>query len=282
MKKEEYSESLKKFQYRKSTPVDPRDGHVHEAYFDENGDGATTEAGSPAHIHRVFGFKLMPFETFDFEKEQWYFSVHPGSLAFAELFTIEEMEIFRVGVHNGDEYTESDLEEIAKNFNALKAEVRPKLKMTHRDTQKTLAGLASYGDIVEVYTKKDESGVKRLYAKIANVPKEVYEWVRDRRFPERSIEIYPSFKLGTKEDSPVYHNVLKAIALLGHEMPAVTGMEPIKLSEVFECQKTVCIGEICFFCDEEAAVFLSAKAAGLNAEMKVFSETKLNGERGTR
>lgn len=160
-----------------------------------------------------------------------------------ELFQIDEMEIFRPGTHNGDDFTEDDLDEIASNFKELKDEVRPSLKITHRENQETLAGLARYGDVVEVFVKAVQDGSKRLFAKIINVPKQVMDFIKQRRFPERSIEIYPEFKLGTKEGSPVFKNVLKAIALLGHEMPAVTGMAPIKLEECLECQGTVCFVE---------------------------------------
>lgn len=154
-----------------------------------------------------------------------------------------EMEIFRPGTHNGDEFSEDDLKEIADNYHALKDELRPKLKITHRENQKTIAGLASYGDIVDVFLKAVEDGSKRLFAKVANVPKQVMDWISNRRFPERSIELYPEFKLGTKENDKVRRNVLKAVALLGHEMPAVSGMAPIKLEECLECQGTLCFIE---------------------------------------
>ena len=267
------------------THIDPQDGHVHMAYVDEYGNGATDVGGTDTpHTHSVYGFAVMPFQYWNPEdSEDSYSSMHPGSIAFvntknkgvitddqaaviAQRFgktgSIEEMEIFRSGTHNGDEFTEDDLEEIAENFRKLKFEVKPKLKITHRENQKTLAGLASYGDIVEVYTKKDEDGKRRLYARVENVPEEVLSWIDEGRFTERSIEIYPSFKLGTRiGDETEYHNVLKAIALLGHEMPAVSGMEPIKLSENLEIQKTVCIGEVCFPCEEMAENYKASLAA---------------------
>lgn len=111
-----------------------------------------------------------------------------------------------------------------------------------------------------------------------NVPDQVISFIKNRRFPERSIEIYPQFKLGTKENSPVYKNVLKAIALLGAEMPAVTGMEPIKLSEIAEKQATVCIGEQCFMCVEDAQKY---QAALLSVEVLASGvQSKINGDRG--
>lgn len=159
-----------------------------------------------------------------------------------------DMEIFRVGKHNGREFVEADLKEIASNYQALKNELRPKLKITHRGddgeeeehTQESLAGLASYGDVTNVFLKAGADGKMRLFARVENVPKEVLAWIEARRFPERSIELYPTFKLGTDEASPTYKNVLKAIALLGSEMPAVPGMEPIRLEECLECQGTAC------------------------------------------
>lgn len=191
-----------------------------------------------------------------------------------KLETIPEMEIFRAGTHNGDEFTTEDLNNIAQNFHALNGEVRPKLKITHRDEQETLGGLASYGDIVDVYVKPHEDGSDRLYAKIENVPPEVTNMIRERRFPERSIEIYPEFKVGSKKDSPLYKNVLKAIALLGHEMPAVTGMAPIKLSEEVEGQKTrlICFSDVCL-CPEAAEKHLEKLFDEANIH-KLFAETE--------
>ena len=180
-----------------------------------------------------------------------------------------EMEIFRSGTHNGDDFTEDNLEEIASNYHKLKNDLRPKLKITHRENQKTLAGLSSYGDIVDVFTKTNGDGKKCLYAKISNVPQMVLQWIKERRFPDRSIEIYPTFKLGTKENSPVYKNVLKAIALLGHEMPAVAGLEPIKLTENIDNQKTICFMESCM-CEDWADTYLAMKQ--FEMDMKLTRE----------
>ena len=258
VKRKSHETRPKEFTQRgKDTPPDPYDGHTHMAAFDEDGNGGTDEAGSVPHTHSVFNFKIQPFYHYDPTKNQEYVSVHPGSIAFkeeavnkfGEIGTVE-MEIFRVGNHHGDEnFTEKDLIEIADNFRELAGELRPKLKITHRGddgdeekkVQENLAGLASYGDVTDVFTKKGKDGLFHLYATVENVPKEVIDWIRERRFPERSIEIYPEFRAGTDSTGKVYKNVLKAIALLGAEMPAVLGMAPIKLEECIECQGTECI-----------------------------------------
>ena len=275
----------KKFQHRKNTPPDAIDGHVHEAVYDEDGNGATTVVDD--HHHMIFGFKIQNYYYFDQETKEEYSSVHPGSLAFQKKegtrFESEEselgeceMEIFRTGTHNGDEFTDKNLEEIAENFGKLRNEVRPKLKITHRENQESLAGLMSYGDVVEVFLKKIEDGTKRLFAKITNVPKKILDLIKDRRFPERSIEIYPEFKLGTNDDEPIYRNVLKAVALLGHEMPAVTGMEPVQLAEHLECQGTICFKEICECeeCPDRARIpqGIALAIRMLRSENKEFTE----------
>lgn len=194
---------------------------------------------------------------------------------FTPMDTISEMEIFRAGTHNGHKFTEADLQEMADNFSKLKNEVRPKLKITHREEQNTLAGLASYGDITDVYLKAVEDGSRRLFARVENVPKSVGDFIRNRRFPERSIEIYPKFKLGTQEDSPVYKNVIKAIALLGHEMPAVPGMAPVALSESLEKQSTLCIGQVCFFCSEEAENYAASLLSIEQMAEQIMMMTKI-------
>lgn len=244
------------FQEKKETPSDPRDGHTHEAAYDEDGNGGTDEAGMPPHSHMIYGFKVQPYYSRDGLTGSEYSSVHPGSLAFAELGEIDEMEIFRAGTFNDTKITEKMLEEIADNFNELKEDLRPKLKITHKENQESLAGLSSYGDIVDVFVKKIKDGSKRLFAKIVKVPKQVIDFIKEGRFPERSVELYPEFKLGSDKKAPIHKNVLKAVALLGREMPAVTGMDPIKLSEDTEKQKTIiCFDGVCM-CEDLVEVAL--------------------------
>lgn len=368
--------SPKKYQFSKTTPPDPLDGHTHQAAFDENGNGGTSAAGDPEHSHTVWNFRVDPYFWQDSMNGESYISVHPGSLAFQktddgmtddqrkkmkdcmdsggskkdcmdkimkkmadsvedekdpgdsvnseepgklvdmlvatgnldgiteeqkiELIdcleadgdltdciaqvrggngdeeesttTIEEMEIFRIGTHNGDEYTEKDLQDIADNFKKLKGQLRPKLKITHHGDGKeqvSLAGLASYGDVIDVFIKESD-GEKRLYAKIINVPNEVAIWISEGRFSERSIEIYPEFKLGTQKDGPTYKNVLKAIALLGNEMPAVHGMAPVKLSSLFENQKTICLSDRCV-CEDVAESYLNILAFETKIKSKILN-----------
>lgn len=142
------------------------------------------------------------------------------------LVNIRGMEIFRTGNWNGRKFKEEDIKRMEKNFHALKDQLIPKLKITHRQNQETLAGLASFGDMVNLVAR-GSNGSLRLFADFDFVPQKVAEWIRDRRFAERSIEL----RFGFKVDETLFKDVIVAVSLLGHEIPAVSGMEPIKLSK---------------------------------------------------
>ena len=165
---------------------------------------------------------------------------------FAEsLAVINSMAVFKVGEHKGDKYSDDDIEEIAANFKKLKGKVSPKLKITHDEDQRSIANLASYGDIESVVVKIINK-VKHLFVSVSHVPKQVKKWVKDRRFAERSIELWDSRKV----DGKVYKNVLRNVSLLGHEPPAVTGLEPIKASDQEGKFKTIVMS---FSDDDELA-----------------------------
>lgn len=139
--------------------------------------------------------------------------------------SINGMEIFTPGTHNGLEFSAADLQKVVDNFQKLQNKIRPKLKITHREDQEALAGLASYGEVVNVYVQTVD-GQPRLYANLEKVPEVVAQWIRDGLFSERSIELF----LRHQVDGEVYENVLTAIALLGNEIPAVPGLSKVNAS----------------------------------------------------
>ncbi len=166
------------------------------------------------------------------------------------LVSIKGMEIFKEGIWNGQTFDATDMNQMVENFNKLKGQVTPILKITHRDNQESLAGLASYGDMVNMY-KLDGEGKAKLYADFDSVPLQVAEWIKDRRFPQRSIELSYRFII----EDIVYRNVITAVSLLGSEMPAVAGMEPVKLSsEDSKLNKEDVVG-VTFELDDEKPTF---------------------------
>jgi len=155
-----------------------------------------------------------------FSEEEWQ--------VFAKQAVLKDMMVFREGTHNGHKITAEMVTALKDNFNSLKGVIRPKLKITHREDQEKVAGLASYGDIFKAHTKKVKNSktgkvLMHLFVSVKNVPKQVAEWINDRRFAERSIEFWPQIKVNGK----IVKNVLRNVSMLGHEAPAVPGMEPI-------------------------------------------------------
>jgi len=141
--------------------------------------------------------------------------------AVKKIFELETVEIlgfpiFEAGTHNGDEYTEDDLDEIVANFEALKGEIKPPLKIGHmsEDDQKQFLtkGMPSIGWVTGVRRE----GAK-LLADIKNIPKKVGEIINAGSYKRFSAELYINYKKG----KDILGKALAAVSLLGADIPAV-------------------------------------------------------------
>lgn len=132
---------------------------------------------------------------------------------YAELFDLPGVEIFASGTHNGDKYNEQDLEDMIQAFNNL--DFKPPLKSGH---SKDEPGMPSLGWVSNLRRNGD-----KLVADFVGMPKVVYEYIKDRRFNTVSSEIYWDLKRGGK----AFRRALKAVALLGADIPAVAGLRPL-------------------------------------------------------
>lgn len=130
------------------------------------------------------------------------------------------VEIFASGKHNGDEYTEKDIDEIITAFTEL--DFKPPLKAGHSEDKK---GAPSLGWVANL---RKEGG--KLLADFVNLPTIVYNAIKERRYDTVSSEIYINLTRGGKK----YAKALKAVALLGAEIPAVAGLLP--LHELFAAE----------------------------------------------
>ena len=135
---------------------------------------------------------------------------------------IDGIEIFKTGTWNGDTYTEVDLDNIIKNFNKMKVKQAVPIKLGHGEAQKMLRdeGLPAAG-WVDNLTRQGN----RLVASVKDVPKKVAELINKRAYKKVSSEIYPIYK---DSDGNVLHKVLRAVALLGGDIPAVEGLADIR------------------------------------------------------
>ncbi|MDH4247411.1 MAG: hypothetical protein OEW39_06315 [Deltaproteobacteria bacterium] len=132
-----------------------------------------------------------------------------------------EAEIFSVGEWNGETFTEADLREIARNFQRLREYLKPPLKFGH-DEDQTLLGQRD-GDPALGWVAGVRVLGNRLLATFVGVPEVVYQAVKAGRYRRVSAELY--FKVWHK--GRLLGKALKAVALLGADLPAVTNLRDL-------------------------------------------------------
>jgi len=138
-----------------------------------------------------------------------------------ETRTIKDLEIFAVGTWNGDTYSAEDLKDIITAAQHVGFE--PPLKLGHMEDEDTKVllkkeGLPAFGWIKNLRLK----GTK-LIADITDIPKKLAELIERKAYKRVSAEIFWNFKKG----ADTYRRVLKAVSLLGAEIPAITDLKGI-------------------------------------------------------
>ena len=220
-------------------PCGVPDGHRHRILRDDEGIVTGFEA-SADHGHGVPEENAPPSRAEDMQEaadatramsvtgwspdDRWAVSgaINPtqalGAAVFAErddLFDLQGVEIFRAGEWNGDKYSRADLDEMVRNFDRVG--YRPPVKLGH----KAASGAPASGWVKSIRRVGD-----RLVADLMDLPKQIYEAIKGRRFDAVSAEIFWNLKRSGK----TFKRALKAIALLGAETPAVSGLKPLRES----------------------------------------------------
>lgn len=132
-----------------------------------------------------------------------------------KLFEILGVEIFSVGTHKGDDYTVQDLDTMVQAFGQLG--FTPPLKDGHcMDTP----GMPSLG-----WLKNLRRIGNKLIADFMDVPEIVYDAIKSRRYDRVSAEIYHNYK---KQDGTIVSRAVKALSLLGADIPAVKDLRPLR------------------------------------------------------
>jgi hypothetical protein len=136
----------------------------------------------------------------------------------SETFDVNDVEIFSTGKWNGDKYTEKDLDDMVEAYSLLQQEIKPFLKLGHDDKQVLIQkdGLPSAGWI----TNLKRMGNK-LVADFKGIPRKIKELIEKKAYGRFSSEIYWDLTHGGKK----YRRVLKAVALLGADTPAVQNLD---------------------------------------------------------
>ena len=132
-----------------------------------------------------------------------------------------EAEIFSVGQWNGENFSKKDLEEIARNFQRLREIVKPPLKFGHDENQTLLGQRDGDPSLGWVQDLRVRGG--KLVATFAGVPAMVHEAIEKGRYRRVSAEFYFNVRRKGKR----LGKVLKAVALLGADLPAVTNLKDL-------------------------------------------------------
>ena len=138
--------------------------------------------------------------------------------AVEQTYNLNGVEIFSTGIWNGDRYSEKDLDAMIKNFDDVGFE--PPVKLGHNEEQSELQdGQPALGYISKIY----KVGSK-LVADFKELPKKVFDAIKRGNYKRVSSEIYWNYKA----NGSTFNRVLKAVALLGADIPAVTNLESIE------------------------------------------------------
>lgn len=129
--------------------------------------------------------------------------------------TLSGVEIFRAGTWNGDKYSTDDLDEMVRAFG--KTGFRPPVKLGHRER----SGEPAMGWVANLRRVGE-----KLVADLEDIPKRVFKAIKDRKFDSVSSEIFWNLKRNGK----TFKRALKAVAILGAEIPAVADLKPLRES----------------------------------------------------
>lgn len=163
-----------------------------------------------------------PKDAYDADKAKAWMESNKDSFSIepAALYSIEDVEIFSTGTWNGRHITDIDLENIVEAFSKTRSTVRPFLKLGHSSKQKLLEaeGLPAAGWVTNV-----RRAGNKLKADFIDVPKKIYQLIKNKAYRKVSCEIYSNVTLGDR----TYPKLLGGVALLGAELPGVLNLNDI-------------------------------------------------------
>ena len=145
-----------------------------------------------------------------------------------DTYDLQGIEIFASGEWNGDKYTNNDLDAIIHSFYETKDELKPYLKLGHDKNQKLVQkdGFPALGWIESLRRVGN-----KLVADFKRVPKRIYELMQAGAYRRVSSELYTGMKVKEK----VYPYLLKAVAILGGDTPAVESLSDLVALYASEC-----------------------------------------------
>jgi hypothetical protein len=142
-----------------------------------------------------------------------------------ETSNINAVEIFSTGRWNSDVYTDADLDAMIEAFDKVGFE--PPVKAGHQDgqekpgTMQRVFGVPALGYVSRVYRVGS-----KLLADLKDVPRKFADLIKAGSYKRISSEVYWSYK--DEASGKTYPRVLKAVAFLGADIPALTNLRAIE------------------------------------------------------
>ncbi len=133
-----------------------------------------------------------------------------------------DVEVFSAGKWNGDDYSDQDLEDMVKNFDALKETIKPPVKLGHNQEQ--MKDILKDGHPALGWVKSLRKVGQKLVATLTQVPELVHRAIKAGMYKRVSSEIYWNYKQGGK----IHRRVFAGLALLGADIPAVTNLKDLE------------------------------------------------------
>ena len=130
-----------------------------------------------------------------------------------QLYDLTNVPIFAVGTWNQDTYSESDLDAMVSAYSQVGWQ--PPLKLGHDPAQKFADGMPALGWVGNLRRVGAQ-----LVADFKQMPRKVWDAVKRKAYNRVSAEVYWDYADGGKK----FPRVLKAVALLGADIPAVTNL----------------------------------------------------------
>lgn len=136
-----------------------------------------------------------------------------------DMATIRGVEILKPGTWNQTKFTKDHLQKIADNFQEQDWEVP--VKLGHDPSPSAPA----YG-----WVRNIRVAGEKLVADFEDVPEKVFEMIKQKMFKNVSVEVFFNMERNKKR----FDRALKAVALLGAQIPAVADLKPVtdSLTEV--------------------------------------------------
>lgn len=152
-----------------------------------------------------------------------------------ETVDIKNVTVFKTGTYNGETYTEADLDAMMEAYGRVG--YTPPIKRGHKDEPGAPA-LGWAENLRKVGTS--------LIADLTAIPKSIRDAIKARRYDYLSPEVY----INLKRNGQTFPKALKAIALLGADIPAVpqsplhSYLSQVMMSAQFDAIRTYELGKM--------------------------------------